>query len=280
MKNRIIAAALAFGLSASAFAASTATNTSTASGSFLSMLREAPVSALLLSDNFIGKNDSNDLVDFGQENRLYLGYNLSKKTNIRIDSGFAISANQERRRADLGTAAQYSGTTVRIKRTLSDEKTAGIGTSGEVRVNDFDGRYEDNSNLSGSVSTRLNLNKGFGKFNLASTIRYDRYMKRTGGDKALRTSKTNIYLTPSYAISDKITVANLFYFQKAYNEKNDNQENISLRLVPSVAVSWTKRFATEFYYDTTPFVSNDQQTFRSNWWNKGSYGVTATYAAF
>ena len=275
-------------LSSVAFGASTTPSSSTSTTSqksLLESLRASKFDLLLLSDNALQKNSSDDYAINGlsSETLIYMGINTSKSDNFRADTSVAIRDTDNAR-----TTKSWTGFGVRYKKSgLLKEADHGINLSVELRNQMYDKDTRDALSWHGYISPRVHMSKGItSNFNLSSTLQHRQYYRTSGSDLVRRTS-TRFSLAPSVGITEKLSVGTYMLF--AHNIRGADVQTAKgmryknttyVEIVPSIAYQITPRFSAEFYFDAVPFQSNDQATWAEDWEKQASIGMTLVYSMF
>lgn len=242
------------------------TNTST-DLSFWEKFKKAPISLFVDSD-FAGSNSNGSYIGYRNVSNVYLTYKFSTEDSFRVNTGYALSDDNS-----TNLSADYDGTTLMYRRSgiLTEEKH-GVSLRSEVRLN----LLPSNPSYSATTSLRVAGSKSFGaKYNLYTELRWNEYVRKSGTPSSTRRSFL-LLASPSYNITDKLSLAGTTIFSQAIKSLGVNYPN-EINFAPAVSYGFTEKFNASVYWDTYPFTSNDGHMFAPDWAKNGGLGLYVSY---
>jgi len=275
MKHLLILALMATPLLSNA--QTEATKSTAKEESLMAKLEASKFDLMVIADTKLSKNSDYDVNGVANENVVYLGYNMTKNDNIRLDSSIYTTNTDE-----TETSSDWTGIGFRYKRkNILTEEKHGLNLSSEVRYQMNPSDVERESQVSGYISPRINLNKKISdKVSLNLNLREYEYIRTNSNVKNKRRYYRALFST-SVGITDSITAGVLLdYVNLKYDDSAERKTKEYIGILPSVSYSFTQKLSMDLYWDATPFTSTDDKLFAQDWAKSAAFGATLVYSVF
>ncbi|RLA62594.1 MAG: hypothetical protein DRQ88_08185 [Epsilonproteobacteria bacterium] len=254
-------------------------------------LRESPFSMSFFSD-FGTTGGATDINGWVNETLMYLSYKLTPYDSLRLNTSLVFSDPID---AGKSAKAEWGGATLRYKRSsILTEDKHGVNMSAEVRLNLFPNYYLKKPNAYMSYSVRANFAKEFtGYFTLASTLRYDEYIRNSAA-KNLSRRKFNVYINPSFSFLKSWSFTPGISFnhrirggtvvkideKTGKTEVSNFERSTHIGFVPEIGYSVNKELSMGLYWDSTPIASHDNKFLSPGWGKSSAIGYYLSYSLF
>lgn len=272
MKKSLALLGLMLGLNA--YAQQNVGNVSEEAG-ILSTLRASNI-GLSIANEIKSSTKENKINGFYNKLETFVSYKMSSFDTFKLSAGYRVSDTNL-------TAANWEleSPSLRYKRSnILNENDNFVTFNSEARVYVFPNSLKVAKSQSGYTSWRNTFSRKFTPdFNLASELRWEENLRTTSVPKVTR-RKLALLVDPTLRVNESLTLTPEVSLNSLVNGKNAKGVRVNKEYVmfsPKADYSFTKQFAGQVYWDSTPMVSRDQQTFAKNFIQNGILGAVLTY---
>lgn len=269
MKKTLALLALMLGLSAYA-----QQNVSDESG-ILGTLRNSNI-GLSFANEIKSTTKDSKINGFYNKLETFIAYKMTPVDTFKLSAGYRVLDSNT-------TAADYDleSPSLRYKRAnILNEADNFVTFNSEARIYFFPNSLKLSKSQSGYTSWRNYFSRKFTPdFNLLGELRWEENLRTTSAPKVTR-RKLALLVDPALRVNESLTFTPEVSLNSLVNGKNAKGVQVNKEYVmfsPKVDYTFTKQFAGQLYWDSTPMVSRDQQTIAKDFVQNGILGMVLTY---
>lgn len=272
MKKSLALLGLLLGLNA--YAQTTTESVSTDSG-ILNTLRNSNI-GLSLANEIKTSNKNNKINGFYNKLEGFVSYKMSPVDSFKLSAGYNVTDSNL-------TIAKYDleAPSLRYKRSnILNEADHFVSFNSEARIYFYSNASKLSKLQNGNTSWRNTFSRKFTPdFKLATELKWDEYLRTTSLAKVAR-RKLVLTTSPVYNLTESLSFNPEVSLNAVINGKNSKGVTVNKEFVmfsPKMDYAFNKAFAGQLYWDSTPMVSRDQQTFADKFVQNGVIGAVLTY---